>query len=71
MTDEERIDRVVAACQNCTYWLAGDVWHTGICRRMPPAVIVQTAYVDGSRTSVTDTEWPETGATDWCGEHKP
>ena len=50
------------ACESCRFW--DEIYpHAGygLCRSNPP-----TPFIGGSKGS-----WPETNATDWCGEHKP
>lgn len=50
-------------CENCMYWdtstwIKIDENDTNACRRYPP-----------SRVNSTESEFPETYAADWCGEH--
>jgi hypothetical protein len=53
-----RIEQVVsetASCATCIFLDASAKDGRGICRRNPPAP--------------TSPQWPQVGATDWCGEY--
>ncbi len=43
-------------CKHCRFWEAGAIW--GTCRRRSPQTNVP----------VHETVWPQTRASDWCGE---
>lgn len=53
-----------ATCGTCRWWddLRPDAEMDGLCRRHAPR-----ASPDRWNRSY----WPETDATDWCGEHQP
>lgn len=48
-----------ALCRNCLYWMSGN-GEEGDCRRYPP-----------HSSGEFEIRFPWTGASDWCGEHKP
>ncbi|MFQ3270305.1 MAG: hypothetical protein ACI9A1_000619 [Lentimonas sp.] len=63
MTTETKA--VTSTCAKCTYWNAQEP-DQGECRRQPPQAI---SFKVDSETKF-ETRFPETAATDWCGEFK-
>lgn len=70
---EEKILRTarLESCDSCDFWIDKH------CHRYPPIVIARVmtlgANVNQGRDepevdSSADSEWPETGPNDWCGE---
>lgn len=59
-------------CADCAFF------NHDSCRRYPPTVIaeVHTQHANENRGqseevySITSSQWPEVGPTDWCGEHQ-
>jgi len=64
MTAQEIAEK--AACSACAYWNAND-GNIGECRRKAPQSVVFA--VDESTRF--ETRFPETTASDWCGEFAP
>lgn len=62
------------SCSSCAFWRAASKT-SGQCRRCPPQVV---AYVETNRDAYsqvhvetcTRSEFPETLAKEWCGEHQ-
>ena len=53
-------------CESCRYWneqAQGSGVRVGLCRRHPPTYNHGVSFVAAARG-----HWPETAATDWCGE---
>ena len=69
-----------ATCETCRYWRRySDEAPKGVCRRYPPHVIAEVDTLSANDrigrsepevTSHTVSEWPETPANEWCGEHE-
>ena len=68
-------------CKNCKFWKQHEreeARGAGFCRRFPPQITTRV-YTLGTNEnagryepeteSSTETEWPETKAAEWCGEH--
>lgn len=55
----------VRACASCTFWESKDQAE-GTCRRNAPQAVV----FEVEEGTVFHTLFPETAATDWCGEYK-
>lgn len=63
-------------CANCRFLESfddHDETHIGLCRRMPPQVVVRMGMEPEDRTSPAyrdemETHWPEVLIDDWCGE---
>ena len=47
-------------------------WDKNFCKRNPPTVVVdRLVQYDNALIVESQTTWPETKRTDWCGEHRP
>ena len=57
---------MASGCESCRYWdeqAQGSGVRVGLCRRHPPTYNHGVSFVAAARG-----HWPETAATDWCGE---
>ena len=75
------MDLINAKCEHCQFWVTfqpgGTNGRVGQCRRFPPQITTRV-YTNGPSEnhgrdyaeveSSTETEWPETKETNWCGE---
>ena len=71
----------VSGCSTCRFWKRDqrpECRELGACRRMPPQVVTRVYTLDANENygryeaeveSTSETEWPETKASDWCGEY--
>lgn len=77
----------VQCCANCVFYrqqagmeqntssdgtLTESTWRKNFCRRNPPTVVIRrlSTYA-GDAFATSETMWPETEHTDWCGEYQP
>lgn len=59
-------------CENCRFWVPNDDTNTdGTCHRHAPRVVAGTWGIYLVFLKATSTEWPDTVADEWCGEHEP
>lgn len=63
---ESRVITANASCSKCAYWKSVSA-QKGECRRNAPQSVVFAVDED----TRFETHFPETGATDWCGEYAP
>jgi hypothetical protein len=70
-------------CEQCRFWVTfspgGTENREGNCRRFPPTPIA-SVYTDtpdertgrsySETSSAVESVWPETKATEWCGEYQ-
>lgn len=58
-----------AQCSACIYWQKIGDNKIGHCRLGPPSIFATTDHTgDNPRTGYV-TAWPETTASEWCGEY--
>lgn len=58
-------------CKNCANWFQpAENSEIGLCRLNPPeTTIIMTQGMDNRPNPVNLSHWPETRATDFCGQH--
>lgn len=56
-----------STCQTCKWWREDD----GTCHRYPPETNPGTWGNYWWLVKSVSTDWPETSADDFCGEHEP
>ncbi len=58
-------------CKDCKFWKATEDSSFGRCLRFPPTWKITGESYEGKLVSVSsETEFPYTGESEWCGEFK-